>query len=692
MSDGASEVDQASSEPAAGETPREITIKAIVLGGVLAAVLAGANAYLGLKVGLTVSASIPAAVISMAVFRLFRRSTIVENNIVQTAASAGESLAAGVIFTLPALVLMGYWKHFPFWPVMAIALCGGILGVIFTVPLRRALIVDAKLRFPEGVATAEVLKAGHGGSGGVRYIFMAGVPGAILKFFQTGLGVASSTVSGGIKIGGIVLGLGSELGVALLGVGYIVGLNIAVLVFIGGGLAWFVGIPLYMGLASPSHLHAITGGASGYAAAEAVWTDKIRYLGIGAMAIGGLWALISVFGSIRASIRSSREALRRARAGQQMGIERTERDIPANYLLYGTLAMAIPVFIVFLLMIDRSRLGISPGLFIGTIVFGVLFALVAGFLFSSVSGYMTGLVGSSNNPVSGVTLVTMLVAALGLLAILGSEISFGGHEAKITIGAATAVLVAGVVACAAAIAGDNLHDLKAGHLVGATPYKQQVMLILGVVIASLIIAPILGVLYQAYGIGNSFPRSGMDKSQALQAPQASLMSSVGKGVFGGGLPWGMVGLGAILAVIVIAIDQLLRRRGASFRTPVLAVAVGLYLPLELSTPIFVGGIIAAIASAVRRRRQNAEDTAQHGLLFASGLITGEAIVGIVLAIPFAIAQSADVFHVPAKALGLSPGQMSAATDVFGAAAFVFFALWLLRVAGGRRRARQDNAG
>ncbi|WP_020501913.1 OPT family oligopeptide transporter [Sciscionella marina] len=670
------------------EAPREITVKAVILGVVLAAVLAGANAYLGLKVGLTVSASIPAAVISMAVFRLLRGSTIVENNIVQTAASAGEALAAGVIFTLPALVLLGYWQGFPFLPVMAIALCGGVLGVLFTVPLRRALIVNANLAFPEGVATGEVLKAGERGGKEAKYVVISAIAAGILKLCQTGFGIAAGTLSGAASAGRAVFGFGSEMSVALLGVGYIVRVNIAGLVFTGGVIAWVVGIPLYMTFADPSVLAHTVDGATGYDAAEAVWSDQVRYLGVGAMAIGGVWALGSVLRPVVNSIRSSVRAVRAAKSGESSRLERTERDIPANFLLWGTIGMAVPIFLVFLFVVDRARLQISSGLFVGTIIFGVLFALIAGFLFSSVSGYMTGLVGSSNNPVSGVTILTLLVGALLLLAILGVEINFTGHELAATVGAATAVLMAAVVSCAAAIAGDNLHDLKAGRIVGATPWKQQTMLIVGVVVAAVCIAPILSVLYNAYGIGNSLPRQGMNPSEALQAPQATLMSSIGKGVFAGGLPWTMIGIGAGLAVLIIVLDRILVRRGARFRTPVLAVAVGLYLPIEQSVALFIGGLVAVFADRALRKDGADPKENRRGMLFASGLITGEALVGIILAIPFAAAQSADVLALSSSALGMSEGAFTVLTDVLGGAAFVCFIIWLFRVA--RRRSEQNS--
>ncbi len=666
----------------ASQTLNEITVKAVVLGIILSAVLAGANAYLGLKVGMTVSASIPAAVISMAILRFFREHNILENNIVQTAASAGESLAAGVIFTLPALIMLRYWAGFEFIPTFAIALCGGILGVLFTIPLRRALIIEARLQFPEGVATGEVLKVGEEGGKGAMYIAMAGIAGALLKVCQSGFKIVAGKTSGAITAGGAVFGFGTELGVALLGVGYIVGLNIAVLVFAGGLISWLFGIPLFTAFVDPETLEAITGGATGYAAAEEVWSARIRYLGVGAMATGGLWALASLFKPIRDGITSSFEAVRKARSGEAVEILRTERDTPINYVLIGTAALAVPIFIIFMFVINQDELGITTGLYLSTILFGVVFAFIAGFLFSSVAGYMAGLVGSSNNPISGVTIATILTISLILLLLLGSQIDFAVDTTKATAAAAVAILVGAVVCCAAAIAGDNMQDLKAGQLVGATPYKQQIMQIVGVAAAAVIIAPVLDLLFKAYGLGDVFPRAGMDPSEALQAPQATLMSAVAEGVFLKNLPWNMILIGTVIAVAIIVLDEVLKKRGSSFRTPVLAVAVGIYLPLELTVPIFVGGMIAWGANRYLAARKDTFDDEyeqvvaranQRGLLFAAGLITGEALVGILLAIPFAAAQNTDV-------LRLAPEGFETVANVLGVAAFVFFCLWLYRVA------------
>ncbi|MCP9290817.1 OPT family oligopeptide transporter [Gracilimonas sediminicola] len=660
----------------------QITVKAVVLGFVLSAILAGANAYLGLKVGMTVSASIPAAVISMAVLKLFKESNILENNIVQTAASAGESLAAGVIFTLPALILLKYWLDFPFMETAAIAMFGGILGVLFTIPLRRALIVESELQFPEGVATGEVLKAGTEGGAGIKTIIQAGIAAALFKLSQTGLKVFAGSVGGSVKAGKSIFGMGADLSVALLAVGYIVGLNIAVLIFAGGLISWLFGIPIYMAVTSPEEISAIVGAAEGYDAALAIWSQKIRYLGVGAMVVGGVWALISLAKPLVDGIKSSMVAVKELKNNGSGNIPRTELDTPINIVVWGILGLSIPIFIVFMYVIDIDHLAVSGGAYWTAITFGVVFSLFAGFLFSSVAGYMAGLVGSSNNPISGVTIATVLATSLCLLAILGSQVDFTADMEKATTAAAAAIIVGAMIACAAALAGDNLQDLKAGQLVGATPYKQQIMQVVGVVAAALVIAPILSLLFNAYGLGGVFPREGMNPEEMLTAPQATLMQSVAEGVFARNLEWGMIIIGGLIAVAIIILDQILKRKGTEFRTPVLAVAVGIYLPVELSVPIFLGGMIAWTAARFVRNRaiengespEEAETTAERkGLLFSSGLITGEALIGIILAIPFALFESTD-------ALRLMPEGFGWLTDVLGVGAAVCFMIWLYKVA------------
>ncbi|HUT34361.1 MAG TPA: oligopeptide transporter, OPT family [Planctomycetota bacterium] len=603
----------------------EITVKAVVLGVVLSMVMAGANAYLGLMAGMTVCASIPAAVISMAVLRFFRRVSILENNMVQTAASSGESLAAGAVFTLPALILLGAWSDFDYWQTTLIATLGGMLGVLFTVPLRRALILEAKLAFPEGVATAKVLEVGDRGGprqagaapgpsrggAGVGLIAAGGALGALFKVGETGLRLWTGSVEAAARVGGGVAYFGASLAPALLAVGYIVGLNIAALVFLGGAANWLVEIPL-LAVWRP-----MPPGAEPVAWAWRIWGAETRYLGVGAMIVGGLWTIVRMWPSLLRGIRSGVAAYRHA----HRGVQRTDRDVPMQWVGIALALSVVPLFFVF-----RHFTGNSG---VAALLAAVM--LVAGFLFSAVASYMAGVVGSSNNPISGVTIATVLTTALLLLAL-------GTGSAA---GPAAAILVGAVVCCAAAIGGDVMQDLKTGQLVGATPWKQQVMEAVSVLAAALVIAPILSLLLNAYGIGEATAA----RPNALRAPQATLMASVAKLVFTGGLPWIMVASGGVLAVGIIVLDEALRLRGSRFRTPVLAVAVGIYLPFELGVAIFAGGLAAWAAQRVVRRRGSREDPEQPGVLFAAGLITGEALLGILLAIPIVLNKGGNPLDV-----------------------------------------------
>ncbi|QQS29595.1 MAG: oligopeptide transporter, OPT family [Sphingobacteriales bacterium] len=593
----------------------EITIKSIILGVLLSAILAGANAYLGLFAGMTVSASIPASVISMAILRMFRRSNILENNGVQTAASAGESLAAGVIFTFPALVLMQYWTAFNYWETTLISLCGGLLGVLFTIPLRRALIVEKKLLFPEGVATAEVLKTGDTGGKSVKYLLVGSIAGAAVKFAEAGFKLWEGVFEKGTLLQEkAFLYFGINLSPALVAVGYIIRLRIAVLVFMGGVISWWIAIPAYIAVnGAPADADAVTLGGQ-------IWNANIRYLGAGAMLIGGLWALVSIRTALMSALTHGLAAFRK-NAGIQKAELRTDRDLPMSLLLTMMGFLIIAIFFIY----HREIAVLPVSLFMAVVM------VVAGFLFSAVAGYMAGLVGSSNNPISGVTIATLLVASLLLLALMGTG------SAK---GPAAAILIGAVVCCAAAIAGDNMQDLKAGYILGATPKKQQTMQIIGVTAGALVLAPVLTLLNTAYGFG---PKTA-ENPDALAAPQATLMQSVTQGVFGGNLPWLMIGLGVLMGAIVIVADLYQEKRGSSFRLPVLAVAVGAYLPFELDSAIMLGGLISWFASRQlsTRNGKNSGEGSQSGLLFASGLITGEALIGIALAVPVAISGSTNV--------------------------------------------------
>ena len=634
------------------ESLAEITIKAVVLGVLLSIVLAGANAYLGLFAGMTVSASIPAAVVSMGVLRLFRRSNILENNIVQTAASAGESLAAGVIFTLPALVIMGFWDDFNFWQVTLIAGFGGVLGVLFTIPLRRALIVEGKLKFPEGIATAEVLKSGqHKTDSGVKYIAQAGIAAGLFKFGEAGLRIWPGAVEAAKGVGGSIAYFGSNLSPALLSVGYIVGLNIAVLIFLGGLVNWLIAIPICAAFDTWPVVNGEPLPALDWA--HQIWSAKTRYLGVGGMLVGGLWTIVRMRSSIFSGIKSGLTAYRKLESGKNAEIARTEKDMSMKWVLILIIASAVPLFLLYQVFVQD----VSVSLPMAVTMLGL------GFLFSAVAGYMAGLVGSSNNPISGVTIATVLVSSLLLLFLMGK-----GAEN----GPAAAIIIGSVVCCAAAIAGDNMQDLKAGYIVKATPWKQQVMQLVGTVSAALVMAPILMLLLKAYG----FRGHSSATDNALIAPQANLMASIAKSVFEGGLPWNYVFIGMGLAVLVIILDEYLVAKGSSFRTPVLAVAIGIYLPFELEVPIFAGGIIHYAVKRYYQKRELGEKIrekrARSGLLFASGLITGEALVGILLAIPIVLSGKPNVLAIVKKPVGAWPGVIL----------LVGIGYWLCRVALG----------
>jgi putative OPT family oligopeptide transporter len=615
----------AASDPAQSSGfPRQLSWRALMLGMLLSVILAAANAYLGLFAGMTVSASIPAAVVSMAVLRWLRNVHVLEHNIVQTAASAGEAIAAGAIFTLPALILMNYWSDFaPGW-VMLICGVGGLLGVVFTIPLRHALIIEQQLPFPEGKATATVLQAG-GSRHDVRVLLWGALAGGLAKLAEAGLRLWPASVGAAWPVGQGAVYLGTSLSPALLAVGLIVGRNVGVLIFAGGVIAWCIAIPLYANFSGETFT------ASGADLAWQLWSTRIRYLGVGAMLVGGLWALWSMRGAIVTGLRQVAKSTRHDAAS----------DLPRSSLVLLLLVLIVPMYLLY-----RNLLGSAVSAIPLT---GIM--LLAAFVFSAVAAYMAGLVGSSNNPISGVTIATILLTALGLLWFMGDA----------QTGPVVAVLIGAVVCCAAAIGGDTMQDLKAGHLLNASPWRQQLAQMLGVVSAVLVLAPVLSLLLHAYGIGTPTP----EHPHPLPAPQAHLMAAVALGVFGGQLPWPLVGAGAGIGALVIVVDEILRRRGSAFRVPVLAVAVGIYLPLELSAPIALGALLAQLSGQAGGARGT-------GMLAAAGLITGEALMGVGLAVPIVLSRNPEVLSLGWQALGAWPGL----------AFMLVISLWLWRLRNG----------
>lgn len=586
MASGVSDAPAKAATTSAVNELRELTPRAIVLGIILAVILGAANAYLGLYAGLTVSASIPAAVVSMAILRILGGSTILENNVVQTVASAGEAVAAGAIFTFPALIILGWKGDLPYLDVTALCLAGGTMGSLLVVFLRRAYIVEEKLPFPEGVACAEVLRAGAKSANAAPLLY-GGIISALLKTSQDIAGFLPGMFTGARWIGGAALAGSVDISAALLGVGYIVGIRVAMLVFFGGAIAWFVAVPI----ASASHPELRALGA--YAAATNVWSNEVRYLGVGAMLTGGivtLWRLRTRIGNALV------EGIRVVRAGSSaVATAREDTDLSPTAIVTAS-GLALPVIFA-LCMVLTGSIGLS-------LAMAVVLAII-GFFATAVAGYLTGLVGASNNPVSGVTVIVLLALAL-VLKMLG--VSPG-------VGPRLAIMAGAVVCTAAAMAGDSMHDLATGYHVGATPRALEIAVLIGAIASAFIVAPVLNLLLNAYGIAGT---AGA-KANALAAPQAFLMAKVTQGVFSGGLRWGLISIGAALAAALAIVDGQLERRGSSWRAPIMPVAIGLYLPLGLSVAILVG----ALASIGRPREEGGS-----GILFAAGLVAGEALMGV----------------------------------------------------------------
>ena len=572
--------------------PREFTARGLMLGLFLAVILGAANAYLGLYAGMTVSASIPAAVISMAVLRVLGGATELENNVVQTIASAGEAVAAGAIFTFPALVILGRASDLSYRDVTLLCAVGGVMGSLLIIVLRRAYIVEERLPYPEGVACARVLRSGGAESAAVRPLIAGGAVAALIKLAQTVGGLIPEALSGARWLRGAALAGSLDLSAALLGIGYIAGIQIASMVLAGGAIAWLVAVPIL------SLLHPELRQQSAAAAASGLWHTQIRFLGVGAMLTGGLTTLWRMR---RPIIRALAETSRAGSASDSAARSREETDIaPAQVVI----ALALCVIVMFVLY------GRVSGNWTMALVLAVSLAVI-GLFATAVAGYITGLVGASNNRVSGVTLIVLLTLAL-LLKVAGVGIAVGPR---------IAILAGAVVCVAAAMAGDSLHDLATGYHLGATPRALEYGVLIGALVSALVVAPILKLLIGSYGI------AGMPNAPAgaLAAPQAFLMAQVVHGVFVGGLPWTMVAIRALLALILYLVDVRLERGGSGWRTPPMPLAIGLYLPLGLSVAITLGALVRVV---IGRSERSETDT---GLLFSAGLVAGEALAGILSA-------------------------------------------------------------
>jgi putative OPT family oligopeptide transporter len=595
----------------------ELTWRGIILGAAITLVFTAANVYLGLKVGLTFASSIPAAVISMAVLRAFKNATIYENNIVQTVASAAGTLSA-IIFVLPGLVMVGWWTGFPFWESFAVCAIGGVLGVMYSVPLRRALVTQSDLPYPEGVAAAEVLRVGVGSrsqtAGSIEENQKGLLAISVSALASAGFAaliaarIFTDTVVGYFRVGAGATGFGLGLSLALLGAGHLIGLSVGIAIFAGLAIAWGVLTPLL------TALHPMAGAPA--VVAITVWAHQVRLIGAGTIAIAAIWTIGKLAKPVYAGVMSSIAASRRLNAadGDSSALPRTERDLPIGVVALISLACFIPLALLFAMFLQGSA--IAP-LTSTLVIAGVVYVVLAGFLVAAACGYMAGLIGSSNSPVSGLGILTIIGASL-LMLVIDKTAGPTGAPALV----AYALFVTAVLLNVATISNDNLQDLKTGQLVDATPWRQQVALVIGVLFGASVIPPILDLLNKAYGFGGG--------PHALPAPQATLISTLAKGVIQGQIDWGLIGTGALIGIGIIIIDELLRAR-TRFQLPPLAVGLGIYLPATTTAAAVAGAVVGWAYNRWVAKGPNAAIAKRIGVLVASGLIVGESLFGVLLA-------------------------------------------------------------
>lgn len=607
----------------------ELTLRGVILGALITVIFTAANVYLGLKIGITFATSIPAAVISMAVLKAFRNSTIQENNIVQTIASAAGTLSA-IIFVLPGLVMVGWWTGFPYWLSVAVIGIGGILGVMYSVPLRRALVTGTDLPYPEGVAAAEVLKVGAGVGGAEEnrrgLVLISGSTFvAALYFLLAKTRLLTDAAAKNFRVGAGASGISTSFSMALIGVGHLVGLAVGLAMVVGMVISWVFIVPHWT---QDPGLIAQAGGDLDKLVSTA-FRVKARMVGAGTIGIAAIWTLLRIIGPIVAGIRAALAANRERKAGRGGELPITERDIPIGIVSATILVSMIPIGLLLYAFASTNPIAANPG---ATIVLSIIYTLIAGVVIAAVCGYMAGLIGASNSPISGVGILSVLGISLILVAL------FPGVSGDLTKSlVAYALFVTAIIFGVATISNNNLQDLKTGQLVDATPWRQQVALVLGVIFGALVIPPILDLLNRAFGFQGA-PGAG---PAALAAPQAAIISTIAQGVLGGSLDWGLIGQGAIIGVVAVIVDEALK--GTSNRRlhlPPLAIGMGIYLPLEADLLIPVGAVIGWFYNRWAVTARSPAFAERMGVLMATGLIVGESLMGVVYAFAVAAAEKA----------------------------------------------------
>ena len=644
---GSTGMDVPVEQPGGGSWP-ELTIRGIILGGLITLLFTAANVYLGLKAGLTFATSIPAAVISMAVLRFFRNANILENNIVQTIASSAGTLSA-IIFVLPGLIMIGWWQDFPFWLTAAVCAVGGILGVMFSVPLRRALVTGSDLPYPEGRAAAEVLKVGSSSEEGAEENKKGLRIIAVNALVAAGFGLLAKMKLVGeeagrnFAVGGGISGVSSGLSFALVAVGHLVGLSVGLAMLLGLILSWGVIMPmLTQGLVGTGPIEEIAG---------TIFREKVRFIGAGVIGVAAVWTLLKIIGPITRGVTAALAASRTRDAGQGASLSLTERDIPIK--IVGGVIMASLIPIAYLLWVFVQGTALHDHLWT-LIVLTALYVLITGVIIASVCGYMAGLIGASNSPISGVGILAVLGASLLLVMVFGRGTPPDQTEALIAFALFATALVFGI----ATISNDNLQDLKTGQLVGATPWRQQVALVIGVIFGSLTIPPVLDLMNNAFG----FQGVAGAGDAALAAPQAALISSLAQGVLGGNLPWNLLAIGAAIGAGIVLIDELLARTNSKLRLPPLGAGMGMYLPMALTLPIVIGAILGHFYNKWAERQADPVRAERMGVLMATGLIVGESLFGVLFAAIVGATQNDNPLAVVGE--GFAPVALVAGLAVF----------------------------
>ena len=606
----------------------ELTVRGMLLGAILTIIFTASNVYLGLKVGLTFSSAIPAAVISMAVLKIAKDANILENNMVQTQASAAGTLSA-IIFIIPGMLMIGYWQGFEFWQTLLVSACGGCLGVLFTIPLRRAMVVHSDLAYPEGVAAAEILKVGSNEAAdsqqgsGLKEIMSGGIVAGLVALLSNGFQVLSGGLSLWFHVGRGMTQFPIGYSTALVGAGYLIGIASGLAMLVGILIAWAGFVPFY------TITSALPDGMTMQKFAGAVYQDRVRLIGAGAMGVAAVWTLITLARPVIDGVKESIASVRMPQNEQdrhRMDIDMSIKSIGWVFAL--TVAGLLAIFYAF---VSPANLPLMQHLTF--VLVGVGVAVLMGFFVAAACAYMAGLVGTSSSPISGIGILGIIVSSLVMYTLCSSFGIFdlpGGEK----FATATAIFTTSIIMAIACISNDNMQDLKTGYLVGATPWRQQVALLLGCVVGALVIAPVLNLLYEAYGFPGALPRPDMDPSQALAAPQAALMTTIAQGIFSSQLAWEYIYLGMGLGVLLVIVNQLLKRYTDNLCLPPLAVGMGIYLPPSVQTPLVIGAIMGYFLNKKLKERNGEEGLTsgiRRGTLFASGLIVGESLIGVALA-------------------------------------------------------------